>query len=331
MGNSSSKIYRDKDARLSFLKNKTIALLGYGSQGRAQAVCLRDSGIKVIVGLPIAGKSRGAAKKDRFQVFSVKEAVQQADVIAFLFPDHLHQEVFMDSIRPYLRPGQTLIFAAGFSVHFKLVKPPKSVDVILVAPHSPGITLRELFLKHTGVPAFLAAKQDFSGQARRLGLAYAKALGCTKAFVMETTFEREALGDLFGEQAVLCGGLSELVRAGFDTLVKKGLPPENAYLEVLHQLDLLVNLLKEKGVAGLYQEISLLAAYGSYKNAKRIVTAKTRREMEKIFSEIESGQFARQFMRDYQSGLKGFKKFLQSQQNLLIDKTAFQFKKLLPR
>ena len=331
MASPSIKIYRNKDARLSFLKHKIIAILGYGSQGRAQALCLRDSGIKVIIGLPAASKSRVVAKRDGFQVFSVREAVQKGDVISFLFPDHLHQEVFRDSIRPYLKPGQALIFAAGFSVHFKLVKPPKFVDVILVAPHSPGITLRELFLKHKGVPAFLAVKQDFSGQAKRLGLAYAKALGCTKAFVMETSFEREALGDLFGEQAVLCGGLSELVQAGFDTLVKKGLPPENAYLEVLHQLDLLVKLLKEKGVAGLYQEISLLAAYGSYKNAKRIITPKTRQEVEKIFSEIKSGKFARQFMRDYQSGLKGFKRFLQSQQNLLIDKTASHFKKLFPQ
>jgi ketol-acid reductoisomerase len=331
MGNSSIKIYRDKDARLSFLKNKTIAILGYGSQGRAQALCLRDSGMKVIIGLPSDSRSRNTAKRDGFQVFSVKEAVRKGDIIAFLFPDHLHQEVFRDSIRPYLRPGQALIFAAGFSVHFELVKPPKFVDVILVAPHSPGITLRELFLKHKGVPAFLAVKQDFSGQAKRLGLAYSDALGCSKAFVMETSFEREALGDLFGEQAVLCGGLSELVRAGFDTLVKKGLPPENAYLEVVHQLDLLVNLLKDKGVVGMYREISLLAAYGSYKNAKRIITPKTRQAMEKIYSEIKSGQFARQFMRDYRSGLKGFKRFLQSQQYLLIDKTAFRFKKILPR
>jgi len=331
MGNSSIKIYRDKDARLNFLKNKTIAIIGYGSQGRAQALCLRDSGMKVIVGLPIASKSRGVAKKDRFQVFSVKDAVQQGDVISFLFPDHLHQEVFCDSIRTHLRIGQALIFAAGFSVHFKLVKPPKFVDVILVAPHSPGITLRELFLKHTGVPAFLAVAMNYSKNAREIGLAYAKALGCGRAFVMETSFERETLGDLFGEQAVLCGGLSELVQAGFDTLVKKGLPSEYAYLEVLHQLDLLVDLLKEKGVAGMFQEISLLAAYGSYKNAKRIITPKTRQAMEKIYSEIKSGQFARQFMRDYQTGLKGFKRILQSQPSLLIDKTAFRFKKILPR
>ena len=324
-------IYRDNDARLSFLKNKTIAILGYGSQGWAQALCLRDSGMKVIVGLSAVSRSRPIARKDGFRVFSVKEAVKQGDLIAFLFPDHLHQEVFRDSIRPYLRPGQALIFAAGFSVHFNLIKPPKFVDVILVAPHSPGITLRKLFLMHKGVPAYLAVKQDFSGQAKKLSLAYSNALGCTKAFVMETSFEREALGDLFGEQAVLCGGLSELVRAGFDTLVKKGLPPENAYLEVLHQLDLLVNLLKEKGVAGLYQEISLLAAYGSYKNAKRIITPKTRREMEKIFSEIKSGKFARQFMKDYTGGLIGFRNFLAGNKNLLIDKTAFRFRKNLPR
>ena len=304
-------------------------MIGYGSQGRAQAPCLRDSGLKVSIGLPAKSKSRAIAKRDGFEVFSVENCVKRSDLISFLFPDQLHQEVFQKQIRPYLRPNQALIFAAAFSVHFKFVRPPKFVDVILIAPHSPGVTLRQLFLQGKGVPAFLALQQDYSGKARQIGLAYSKAIGCTKAFVMQTTFEREALGDLFGEQVVLCGGLPELVKAGFDTLVKKGLPPENAYLEVLHQLDLLVDLMKEKGVAGMYKEISLLAAYGSYKNARRIITGRTRKEMEKIFAEIKSGKFARQFRQDYQSGLKGFKKFLESNRNLLLDKTSLRFKKLL--
>ena len=241
------KLCFDRESDLKSLKNKTIAILGFGSQGKAQAHNLRDSGLKTIVGLPPRSESRLKAQKAGFRVYLVSEAVKRGDLVCFLFPDHLHQEVFESQIKPDLRPGQALIFAAGFSVNFKLVKPPKFVDLILVAPHSPGSSMRDLFVKGKGVPAFLGVAQNYSGRAKRIGLAYAKAIGCTKAFVMETTFEREALGDLFGEQAVLCGGLSELVLAGFETLVKKGLPPENAYLETLHQLDLLSNLLKEKG------------------------------------------------------------------------------------
>ncbi len=329
MPHSSIKIYRDKDTKLSPLKDKTIGILGYGSQGRAQALCLRDSGLKVIIGLPAKSRSRRIATRDRFKAFSVEECVNRSDLVSFLFPDHLHQKVFQMQIAPFLRPNQALVFAAAFSVYFKLVKPPKFVDVIMVAPHSPGTALRELFRQGKGAPAFLAVQQNHSGKARQVGLAYARAIGCTRALVMETTFEREALGDLFGEQVVLCGGLSELVKAGFDTLVKKGLPTENAYLEVLHQLDLLVNLLKEKGIAGMYKEISLLAAYGSYQNARRIITNRTRQEMERIFKEINSGKFARQFMQDYAEGLTDFRKFLANNSNLPIDQTSRKFKKLL--
>lgn len=324
------KIYTDRDAKLKLLQGKSIAILGYGSQGRAQALCLRDSGLNVLLGLPAKSKSRAIAKKDGFEIFSVENCIERGDLISFLFPDHLHQEVFQEQIQAHLRPNQALIFAAAFSVHFKFVKSPKFVDEILVAPHSPGTTLRQLFKQDQGVPAFLAVHQNYSGQAQQIGLAYAKAIGCTRAFVMETTFEREALGDLFGEQVVLCGGLAELVLAGFETLVKKGLPPENAYLETLRQLDLLASLLKTKGVGGMYQEISLLAAYGSYRNRHRIIGQRTRKQMEKIFTEIKSGKFTSDFMRDYRKGLTGFKKFLAGNKNLLIDRTADKFRKLLP-
>lgn len=325
------RILTEKDADLGFLQNRTIAILGYGSQGRAQALCLKDSGLNVIIGLPRPSKSRGFAKKDGFEVFNVKEAVRKSDIISFLFPDHLHQEVFESLILPLLKPRQVLVFAAAFSMHFGLVRPPAFVDVILVAPHAPGTVLRKLFVKGQGVPAFLSIDQDFSGMAKPVGLAYAKAIGSTRAFVMQTTFELEALGDLFGEQVVLCGGLSELVLAGFDTLVRKGLPPENAFLETLLQLDLIVNLLKEKGIAGMYEEISLLAAYGSYKNRKRIIGSQTRIQMEKIFAQIKSGRFSKELMQDYHSGLKGFQKFLAGNRNLLIDRTSAKLKRLLSK
>jgi len=323
------KVYLDRDVDLSILKDRTVAILGYGSQGRAQALNLKDSGLKAIVGLPPRSASRLEARKAGFWFYSVSEAVRRGDLVSLLFPDHLHQEVFAGQIKPNLRPGQALIFAAGFSVHFKLVGAPRFVDVILVAPHSPGSSLRELFVKGEGVPAFLGVAQNYSGRAKQIGLAYAKAIGCTRAFVMETTFEREALGDLFGEQTVLCGGLSELVLAGFETLVKKGLPPENAYLETLHQIDLLANFLKQKGVAGMYKEISLLAAYGSYKNRKRIIGPGARKEMERVFDEIRSGKFATQFRRDYRRGLKDFTKFLAG--DGLLDRTADKFRRLLAR
>lgn len=271
------------------------------------------------------------ANREGFRVLTVAEAVKKADLISFLFPDHLHQEVFEESIRPNLHPGQALIFAAGFSIHFKLVRPPKFVDVILVAPHSPGTTMRELFVRGRGVAAFMGLAQNYSGRAKQIGLTYAKAIGCRKAPVMETTFEREALGDVFGEQAVLCGGLSELVLAGFETLVKKGLPPEHAYLETLHQIDLLAALLKEKGVSGMYHEVSLLAAYGSYRNRKRIIGPRTKREMEKVFDEIKAGRFTAEFLQNYRRGLRGFKNFLADNRKLLLDKTSAKFRRLLNR
>ncbi|OGC75734.1 MAG: ketol-acid reductoisomerase, partial [candidate division Zixibacteria bacterium RBG_16_40_9] len=225
---NSLKIYRDRDTDLKLLKNKTIGILGYGSQGRAQALNLADSGLRVKVGLPQKSKSRKAATKDGFKVYLPEEIPKKSDIICFLAPDHLHSEIYKSSIEKNLHKGQALIFAAGFSIHFKLVKPPKFVDVILVAPAGPGKIMRELFLKNQGIPAFLAVNQNYSGSAQDLGLAYAKGIGCTKAFVMQTTFKDEALGDIFGEQVVLCGGLSELIKAGYQTLIENGLPPENA-------------------------------------------------------------------------------------------------------
>lgn len=327
----SVKTYRDNDANLNFLKNKTIGILGYGSQGQAQARNLADSGLEVIIGLPSKSKSRKAAAKDGFKVYLPEEIPLKTDIISFLAPDHLHSEIFNKSIAKNLKSGQSLIFAAGFSIHFKLIKPPKNVDVILVAPAGPGKIMRQFFLQNQGIPAFLAVGQNYSGKAKELGLAYARGIGCTKAFVMQTTFKDEALGDIFGEQVVLCGGLSELIQAGFETLVKNGLAPENAYMECLYQLDLIVKLLKENGIKGMYEEISVLAGYGAGVTGKRIIDSAIRNKMQRIFSEIKSGKFAEELMKDYKSGMKIYQKIQKENQSLLIDRIGEKFKKLTPR
>ncbi len=327
----SFKIYKDKQANLKFLKNKTIGILGYGSQGRAQALNLADSGFRVIVGLPQRSKTRKVATQDGFKVYLSEEIPQKADCICFLAPDHLHSEIYKNSIEKNLQKGQSLIFAAGFSIHFKLIKPPKFVDVILVAPAGPGKIMRELFLKNQGIPAFLAVAQNHSGNAEEIGLEYAKGIGCAKAFVMQTTFKDETLGDIFGEQVVLCGGLSELIKAGYQTLVRNGLSPENAYMECLYQLDLIVSLIKKKGIEGMYEEISILAGFGAGVSGKRIIDSHVKEEMKKIFEEIRSGKFAQKLTQEYKRGMKKYKKILRENQNLLIDKTAEKIKKLLKK
>ena len=322
------KIYRDREADLNFLRNKTIGILGYGNQGKAQALNLADSGFNAIIGLPSKSKSRKAATKDGFKVYLPEEVPRKADIICFLAPGHLHGEIFKKSIAKNLKPGQALIFAAGFSIHFKLINPPKFVDVILVAPAGPGRLMRECFLQNQGIPAFLAIEQNYSKKAQEIGLAYAKAIGCTKAFVMQTTFKDEALGDIFGEQVVLCGSLSELIKAGFETLVYNGLSPENAYMECLYQLDLIVKLLKEKGIKGMYDEISVLAGYGAGLTGKRIIDSAVKNKMQKIFSEIKSGKFAKELVKEYRSGMKKYNRIKRENQRLLIDKVAERIRKI---
>lgn len=322
------KIYQEGDAHLKVLRNKTVAILGYGNQGRAQALNLKDNKIKVIIGLPSRSKDTIQAKKDGFQIFSTAQAVRASDLISILIADHLQQQVFEKEIKKNLSAGKALIFAAGFSIHFRLVNPPEFVDVILVAPHGPGTLMRELFLKNKGVPAFLAVAQDYSGNSKKIGLAYAAGIGCTKSFVMETSFEKEALGDVFGEQAVLCGGLSELIKAGFETLVKNGLPAENAYLECLYQLDLMVELIKKYGISGMYDKISLLAGFGSYLNGRRVIN---RKEMEKIFQEIRNGRFTSQLLKEAKSNFKNYLLFKKQNRKLAIDKTALKLKRLLKK
>jgi ketol-acid reductoisomerase len=316
------RIYKDKHADLRFLRGKAIAIIGYGNQGRAQALNLRDSGLKVIIGLPKGNKDVRLALKDGFQVYSDEEATRHGDIISLLAPDHLHQEIFLRQIKPYLSPGKTLVFACGFSVHFQLVIPPDFVNVILVAPHAPGKLMRELFLSGKGVPAFIAVHQDNTGKAKKNALAYAQAIGCTRAGVFETTFKDEAVGDLFGEQVVLCGGLSELLRTGFDVLVESGLPPENAYLECVHQLDFIVNTIKSYGIAGMFDRISKTAEFGSYISGRRIIRQQTKNEMKKILREIRSGQFARDWMNEYRSGMRKYIKMKKQAADHAIERVS---------
>ncbi|MFH1337045.1 MAG: ketol-acid reductoisomerase [Candidatus Zixiibacteriota bacterium] len=322
------RIYKDDQANLKFLQDKTISIIGYGNQGMAQAQNLRDSGFKIIIGLPKGNKDVKLALKDGFEVYSNEEATRLGDVISILAPDHLHKEIYLRQIEPYLLPGKTLVFACGFSVHFQLVVPPDFVDVILVAPHAPGRVMRELFIDGKGVPAFIAVNQDNQGKAKKTALAYAQAIGCTRAGVFETTFKDEAIGDLFGEQVVLCGGLSELLRTGFDVLVESGLPPENAYLECIHQLDYIVNIIKSDGIAGMFDRISKTAEFGSYISGRRIISEKTKTEMKKILREIQDGKFSKTWMKEYEEGMKNYSKFKKQVTNHPVERISKRIRSL---
>jgi ketol-acid reductoisomerase len=300
------KIYKDKDADLEYLKGIPIAIIGYGNQGRAQALNLKDSGLKVIVGLPKKSKSVKTAQKDGFEVYATGEAAKLGQIISVLAPDHLHKKIYDDHMRGNLSQGKTLLFAFGFSIYFKLVLPPKDVDVIMVAPHAPGEVMRKFFLGKRGVPCFVAVEQDYTGEAKKKALAYAKGIGCTKAGAIQTTFRDEAIGDLFGEQTILCGGLTELLKAGFDVLVESGLSLENAYLECVHQLDFIVDTIKSHGIAGMFDRISKTAEYGSYLAGKRVIDDRVKKEMKKILKEIEDGSFAKTWIKEYESGMKNY-------------------------
>lgn len=300
------KIYRDEDADLRYLKEMPIAIIGYGSQGRAQALNLKDSGLQVIVGLPQNSKSIKTAQKDGFEVYPTEKAAKLGQLISVLAPDHLHNKIYDEQLKRNLSEGKTLLFACGFSIYFKLIVPPKEVDVIMVAPHAPGEVMRKFFLEKKGVPCFIAVEQNYTGKAKQKALAYAKAIGSTKAGAIETTFRDESIGDLFGEQVVLCGGLTELLKAGFEVLVESGLPPENAYLECVHQLDFIVNTIKSHGIAGMFDRISKTAEYGSYLSGERVINDRTKKEMEKILKEIEDGSFAKRWIKEYESGMKNY-------------------------
>jgi len=297
-----ARMYYDSDANLDILNDKTIAIIGYGSQGHAHALNLKDSGSKVIVGLYPGSKSATKAKAAGLDVYPVDEAAKTADLIMILLPDEVQKTVYKNEIEPQLKEGKTLAFAHGFNIHFGQVIPPQNVDVIMVAPKSPGHLVRRTYEQGEGVPCLFAIFQDASGIARDRAMAYAKGIGGTRAGILETTFREETETDLFGEQVVLCGGLSALIKDGFQTLVEAGYQPELAYFECLHEVKLIVDLVVEGGLANMRNSISNTAEFGDYTRGPRIVTDQTRAEMRKILSEIQSGQFAREFVMENQTG-----------------------------
>jgi ketol-acid reductoisomerase len=297
-----AKMYFDKDADLKVLKGKTIAILGYGSQGHAHALNLKDSKMDVVIGELKDSKAWMVAQKSGLKVMSAEAACKEADVIMLLVPDPLQPKVYREAVEPNLKKGKAIGFAHGFNIHYSQIVPPSHTDVFMVAPKGPGHMVRRVFTEGQGVPGLVAVYQDASGHALQVALAYAKGVGCTRGGVMETTFRDETETDLFGEQVVLCGGLTELVRAGYETLVNAGYQPENAYYECLHELKLIVDLMYEDGISGMRYSISETAKYGDITRGKRIITDETRREMKKILSEIQSGEFAREWILENQAG-----------------------------
>jgi ketol-acid reductoisomerase len=318
-------IYPAGRINLQILKNRKIAILGYGSQGKAQALNLRDSGFAPIIGLPEKSKSRKQVIRDKFKVEPPAMAVAQSDIIAVLAPDQVHGDLFSKQIKGLIHPGQTFIFAHALSVHFGLVSQPKGVDFILVAPHAPGIRMRERFEQGESVSAFIGKTEKSSGVSLRIAAAYARAVGCDHKALIVTSFANEAVGDIFGEQAVLCGGLAGLIQAGFETLVKRGIPPHNAYLECVYQLDLIVDLIKRYGIGGMYDRISYTARYGGKLAEDKIINGQSKRSMNKMLKDIESGEFVKKLMADAKGFGKKHANLNIDNYRLLIDKYARYF------
>jgi ketol-acid reductoisomerase len=325
-----AKIYSDQDGDLSVFKNKTAAVIGFGSQGHAHALNLKESGVNVIIGLYPGSKSVETAKKFGFEVLDTAEAVKKADVIFIAVPDLVIPSVYEKDIAPNLTKGKTLLFSHGFAIHFKTVKPPKEVDVIMVAPKGPGHLVRRQYQEGRGVPALIAIFQNPSKQAKKVALAWAKGIGGTRAGVIETSFKEETETDLFGEQAVLCGGASALVSAGYDTLVAAGYQPEMAYFECLHELKLIVDLMYEAGISGMRFSISETAKYGDVVTGPRIINKAVRAEMKKVLTEIQNGKFAKQWINEARTGKKKYHKLLADGAKHPIEKTGARLRGLMP-
>jgi len=323
-------IYYDKDADLGVLNGKKIAIIGYGIQGRGQGLCLRDSGCTVLVSELEGTKNYEQAKQDGFNPVSADEACKEADIIQILTQDHVQAKVYKAAVKPKRKKGKALAFSHGFNIRFKQIKPPKKVDVFMVAPKGPGALLRQMYEQGKGVPCLLAVFQDATGQARQIGLAYAKAIGGTRAGVIETTFDEETETDLFGEQVVLCGGATELIKAGFDTLVDEGYQPELAYFEVLHELKLITDLIQAHGISGMRRRVSNTACYGDLTRGKRIITKKTRKEMKKILKEIKSGKFAREWIKENEAGRPVFDKLIKEDDEHRIEKVGKELRDMMP-
>ena len=324
------KLYYDKDANLELLAKKTVAIIGYGSQGHAHAQNLKDSGVKVIVGLRPDSKTADEVRAAGLEVMSVADAAKKADIIMVLIPDEFQKDVFTNEIKPGLKKGNALVFAHGFNIHFKAIKPPKNVDVFLVAPKGPGHLVRRQYVEGGGVPSLIAIFQDATGNAKDLALAYAKANGGTRAGVIETTFKEETETDLFGEQAVLCGGLTALINAGFETLVEAGYAPEMAYFECLHETKLIVDLLYEGGMGWMRHSISNTAEYGDYVTGPKIIDPGTKKRMQKALKEIQSGKFAKAFLQECADGKPNMTKWRAESKNSQIEQVGSQLREMMP-
>ena len=325
-----AKIYSDKDGDLKVLKNKTVAVIGFGSQGHAHALNLKESGVKVIIGLYPGSKSIAAAKKYGFEVYNAAEAVKKADIIFVAVPDITIASVYKKDIEPNLTKGKTLLFSHGFAIHFKTVKPPKNIDVIMVAPKGPGHLVRRQYQEGRGVPALIAIYQDSSKQAKKVALAWAKGIGGTRGGVIETSFKEETETDLFGEQTVLCGGASALVQAGFEVLVEAGYSPEMAYFECLHELKLIVDLMNEAGIAGMRFSISETAKWGDVSVGPKIIDAGVKKRMKAALKDIQSGKFAREWVKEYEGGYKKYNALLKEGEKHPIEKTGARLRGLMP-
>ena len=325
-----AKVYTDKDANLSVLKNKTLAVLGFGSQGHAHALNLKESGLNVIVGLYDGSKSIEVARERGFKVYPTAEAVRRADVIFVALPDTKQASAYEKDIAPNLTKGKTLLFSHGFSIHFKTVVPPKNVDVILVAPKGPGHIVRRQYTEGKGVPALIAVYQNPSGQAKKVALAWARGIGGTRAGVIETTFKEETETDLFGEQTVLCGGASALVQAGYEVLVEAGYQPEMAYFECLHELKLIVDLMNEAGIGGMRFSISETAKWGDVTVGPKIIDASVKKRMKAALKDVQNGKFAKGWVKEYKSGYKKYNALLKKGEQHGIEKVGARLRGLMP-
>jgi ketol-acid reductoisomerase len=324
------KLYYDADADLGRLDGKTVAIIGYGSQGHAHALNLRDSGVDVVVGLPEASRSRAKAQAEGLRVMNVADAAKAAQVVMILAPDHVQRSLYEGSIKAQLQPGDTLMFAHGFNIRFGQIQPPPGVDVTMVAPKAPGHRVREVFTEGAGTPGLVAIAQDASGNALANALAYAKGIGCTRAGVIATTFAEETETDLFGEQVVLCGGVSALVRGAFETLVEAGYQPEIAYFECLHELKLIVDLMYEGGLSYMWYSVSDTAEHGGYTAGDKVVTPETRQAMKKILADIQSGEYARQWIEENQQGRPWFTGRRREERTHPVEGVGKQLRAMMP-